>query len=134
MVSPRLLLDTHILVRWLQDRKKLTRQQVRGMESSVRNRAPFAFSAVSLLEIAMLVGDNRLALRTSLDQVFAQIRADPEFQLMPMTFEIALDASRLGILRDPMDRAITATARIHSLTLVTAEQRICDSSLVPVLS
>jgi PIN domain nuclease of toxin-antitoxin system len=48
--------------------------------------------------------------------------------------EIALDAAHLGILRDPMDRAIAATARIHSLTLVTSGQRICDSSLVPVLS
>jgi PIN domain nuclease of toxin-antitoxin system len=87
-----------------------------------------------LLEIAMLVGDRRLALRTPLDQVFARIKADPEFELLPMTFEIALDAAHLGILRDPMDRAIAATARIHSLTLVTSDQRICDSALVPVLS
>ncbi len=133
-MNPRLLLDTHILVRWLDDRKKLTREQLRGMESSVRNRTPLAFSAVSLLEIAMLVGDRRLALRTPLDRAFARIKADPEFQLLPMTFEIALDAAHLGILRDPMDRAIAATARIHSLTLVTSDQRICDSALVPVLS
>ena len=131
---PRLLLDTHILLRWLHDRKKLTREQVRGLESSVRHRIPLAFSAVSLLEIAMLVGDKRLALKTPLVQVFAQIKADPEFQLLPMTFEIALDAAHLGILRDPMDRAIAATARIHTLTLVTSDHRICDSALVPVLS
>jgi len=133
-VATRLLLDTHILLRWLHDRKKLTREQVRGMESSVRNRTPLALSAVTLLEIAMLAGDKRLALKTPLDQVFSRIKADPEFQLLPMTFEIALDAAHLGILRDPMDRAIAATARIHAFTLVTSDQRICESALVPVLS
>jgi predicted nucleic acid-binding protein len=33
-----------------------------------------------------------------------------------------------------MDRAIAATARVHSLTLVTSDQRTGDSTLVPVLS
>lgn len=100
-MAPRLLLDTHILLRWLHDRKKLTRDQVRGMESSVRNRMPLALSAITLLEIAMLAGDKRLALKAPLDQVFSRIKADPEFQLIPMTFEIALDAAHLSILRDP---------------------------------
>jgi len=130
----RLLLDTHILIRWIRDRKKLSRTQRRVLESAARSKEPFAFSAVTLLEIAMLVGDGRIAMKSSLSQFFIDLQAEPEFQLLPMTFEIALDAAHLGILRDPMDRAIAATARIHSLTLVTSDQRICDSALVPVLS
>jgi PIN domain nuclease of toxin-antitoxin system len=88
---------------------------------------------VTLLEIAVLVGDNRIVLKTSLEQFFAKVQADPELQLLLMTFEIAEDASHLGILRDPMDRAIAATARIHSLTLVTSDQRICESGLATTL-
>lgn len=89
---------------------------------------------MSLLEIAILERERKILVSTSLDRFFADIQRNPEFEVLPMTFEIALDASRLGILRDPMDRAIAATARIHSLTLVTSDRRICDSALVPVLA
>lgn len=89
---------------------------------------------MSLLEIAILERQRKILVGTSLDRFFADIQRNPDFEVLPMTFEIALDASHLGILRDPMDRASAATARIHALTLVTSDQRICDSALVPVLS
>jgi PIN domain nuclease of toxin-antitoxin system len=133
-LPPRPLLDTHIVVRWLDNSKKLTRTQLRGLASAVRKRERLAFSAVSLLEIAILERERKILVSTSLEKFFADLRANPEFEVLPLTFEIALDASHLGILRDPMDRAIAATARIHSLTLVTSDQRICESLLVPVLS
>lgn len=51
---PRLLLDTHILIRWLMDARKLFRTQLHTLESAARRGEPVAFSAVSLLEIAAL--------------------------------------------------------------------------------
>jgi PIN domain nuclease of toxin-antitoxin system len=36
-------------------------------------------------------------------------------------------------LRDPSDRVIVATARVHRLTLLTADQRIIESDLVAVI-
>jgi PIN domain nuclease of toxin-antitoxin system len=36
-------------------------------------------------------------------------------------------------LRDPGDRIIVATARVHHLRLLTADQRIIDSDLVAVI-
>lgn len=39
-----------------------------------------------------------------------------------------------AILQDPNDRTIVATARVHQLTLITADQRIIDSRLVPTIS
>jgi len=36
-------------------------------------------------------------------------------------------------LRDPADRAIVATARVHRLRLVTSDQRIIESKLVLVI-
>jgi PIN domain nuclease of toxin-antitoxin system len=50
-----------------------------------------------------------------------------------LTYEVALDAALLSVLRDPSDRAIVATARIHRLRLVTSDQRIVESKLVPVV-
>lgn len=37
-------------------------------------------------------------------------------------------------LRDPADRAIVATARVHRLKLITSDQRIIASGLVPVIA
>ena len=34
-------------------------------------------------------------------------------------------------LRDPGDRVIVATARVHHLRLLTADERIIESNLVP---
>ncbi|MGH9584127.1 MAG: PIN domain-containing protein [Bryobacteraceae bacterium] len=50
-----------------------------------------------------------------------------------MTYEIAANVASLRNPRDPMDRAIVATARVHGLTLVTSDQRIIESGLVPVI-
>jgi PIN domain nuclease of toxin-antitoxin system len=80
----------------------------------------------------MLTEEGRL--RIPLDEIFDVLRANPLFRILPLTFEIAADVASLGRnLRDPADRAIVATARVHRLRLVTSDQRIIESKLVPVV-
>lgn len=67
------------------------------------------------------------------NEIFSQFEANPMFQILPITIPIALDAGALSILRDSADRTIVATARVHSLRLLTSDQRIIDSKLVPVV-
>jgi len=129
---PRLLLDTHVIVRFLMESKKLSREQIRMLEAATRRGEPVALSAVSLIELAMLTEEGRL--RIPLDEIFDVLRANPLFRILPLTFEIAADVASLGRnLRDPADRAIVATARVHRLRLVTSDQRIIESKLVPVV-
>ncbi|MGH9416596.1 MAG: PIN domain-containing protein [Terriglobales bacterium] len=54
---------------------------------------------------------------------------------MPLNAEIAAQAAQFGpaFPRDPADRIIAATALAHGLTLVTADQKIRSSGLVPTL-
>jgi PIN domain nuclease of toxin-antitoxin system len=52
------------------------------------------------------------------------------FRILPITIPIAAEAGRLSVLRDPADRAIVATARVHGLRLLTSDQRIIASKLV----
>ena len=130
---PRLLLDTHILVRWLIDVKRLSREQARALEKAVQRSEPIALSTMTLLEIAMLVSERKLILKMSLDEFFGILQSNPIFRILPITYEIALDVHSLVALKDPADRAITATARIHRLQLVTSDQRIVESKLVPVI-
>jgi PIN domain nuclease of toxin-antitoxin system len=129
---PRFLLDTHVAVRWLLEVKKLSRDQIRAIEEAVRRTEPVALSAMSLLEIAVLTSQGKLRLRV--DEFFEELQADPLFRILPLSYEIALEVASLGVaLRDPADRAIVATARVHRLRLMTLDQRIIESKLVPVL-
>ena len=130
---PRLLLDTHIAVRWLTDAKRLSREQARILEASVRRAEPLALSAATLLEIAVLASQGKLALKMTINEFFDHLQAGP-FQILPLTYEVAGEVAALGSLRDPADRAIVATARIERLRLVTSDQRIIASKLVPVVA
>jgi PIN domain nuclease of toxin-antitoxin system len=130
---PRLLLDTHVLIRWLIAARKLSRVQLQTLESAVRRAEPIALSAISLLEIAVLASGEKPALKVPLDDFFQELNSNPWFRILPLTYEVALEVASLGVLRDPADRAIAATARVHRLRLVTSDQRIIESRLVQVV-
>jgi PIN domain nuclease of toxin-antitoxin system len=129
---PRFLLDTHVVVRWLMESKRLSREQLRALEEAARRGEPLALSAVSLIELAVLTNDGKLRIR--LDEIFDALRANPLFRILPLTYEIASEVASLGrSLRDPADRAIVATARVHRLRLMTSDQRLIESKLVAVV-
>ena len=92
-----------------------------------------ALSVISLLEIAVLAGGGRPVLKVSLDEFFQDLNSNPTFRILPLTYEVALDVAALSVLRDPADRAIAATARVHRLRLVTSDRRIIESKVVPVV-
>jgi PIN domain nuclease of toxin-antitoxin system len=130
---PRLLLDTHVLIRWLIDAKKLSRIQLRTLESAVQRGEPVGLSAISLLEIAVLASGEKPELKVPLDEFFQDLNSNPMFRVLPLTYEVAREVAWLAVLRDPADRTIVATARIHRLRLVTSDRRIIESKLVPVV-
>jgi PIN domain nuclease of toxin-antitoxin system len=132
-LQPRFLVDTHVAVRWLFEAKKLSREQSRVLEGAMRRTEPVGLSAISLLEIAILTSEAKHRLKASLSEIFDTLRADPLFHVLPLTYEVASEAAVLGNLRDPADRAIVATARIHHLSLLTSDQRIIESKLVAVV-
>ncbi len=133
-MKPRFLLDTHILVRWLVEPKKLSQEQRSAIEGAEQSGEPVAFSAMSLTKIAVLVSSEKLKLNVRLDEFFGELQANPFFQVLPITFEIAAEVASLGrSLSDPTDRTIVATARVHRLKLVTSDQRIIESKLASVV-
>jgi len=128
-LNPRFLADTHIVIRWLTEAKRLSREQIRVLKEAERRAEPVAVSAISLLEIAALAGTRRL--EPSAGTILGVLEADPMFQVLPVTYEIALEVAALGpALKDPFDRAIVSTARVHRARLITSDQRILESNLV----
>ena len=85
-------------------------------------------SSISSLEIARLVWRERLTLagqlRTWISETLNKLKAET----IPVTHEIALAAYELPgeFHRDPADRILVATAVVHNLTLMTADNRILE--------
>ena len=103
---------------------------MRVLQSSVVRNEPFAVSAITLLEIALLA-EKKDRLSANARALLGALEAAPEFLVVPLTFEVANEIASLGPgLRDPSDRTIVATARVHRLRLVTSDQRIISSKLV----
>ena len=131
-MAPRFLLDTQIVLRWFFDVRRLSKPQARTLDRVLERHEPVALSAISLLEIAILSNEGKLP-SGSLQKVFSALQGDPVFRIVPLSYEVAAEAGALMGLRDPSDRVIVATARLHRLQLLTSDQRIIDSNLVPVI-
>ncbi len=99
----------------------------------MRRGEPIGLSVISLIEIAVLVSGGKLKAEMGMSELLAAFDANPAIRVLPVTHEIACDLALLGALRDPADRTIVATARVHRLTLVTSDRRIIESGLVAVV-
>ncbi len=119
----KLLLDTHVWVWAAEDPRQLGRRTRRSLEDIKNDRA---VCAVSALEIARLVWSGEMILQIPLDEWVEKSLADLRAESLPVTHAMAIEAYRLPepFHRDPADRQIVACARLHELTVVTADQRI----------
>lgn len=74
----------------------------------------------------MLAEKGRVRIRLDADEWIARLLRRHRVELLPLTPEIALLASRLGdgLHRDPADRMIAATALHHGAPLVTADEKL----------
>ena len=89
---------------------------------------------MTLVEIALLSGEGSKRLPVPVPEIFAALDSTASFQIVPIDTAIASELAALGdTLRDPYDRTIIATARVHRLRLVTSDQRIIESKLVSVV-
>jgi PIN domain nuclease of toxin-antitoxin system len=69
------------------------------------------------------------------DTFMDELDRSPRLAILPITPRVALESTRLGpaFHRDPADQLIAATARVHGLRLVTADERTRRSGVVAVV-
>lgn len=130
-----ILLDTHILIWWRLDSRRLSRDRVRRLQDLESRQEPVAISAISLWEIAMLSARGRIEIAEPLDVWLGEIEGHALIEVLPLTARIAAESVRLGpdFHNDPADQLIVATARVLGLPLMTADERIHRWGKVPVL-
>lgn len=116
----KFLLDTHILLWWMQDSPELPAEA----RDLVRDPANTIFvSAVNLWEIRIKEAIGKIRLPANFDEVLAK----EEFETIALTADHVTELTRLPLLhRDPFDRILIAQARATRITLLTADNEIAS--------
>ena len=113
-----LLLDTHVLIWWLEGSGRLgrrTRQAICTAGSSS------FISVVSAWEINIKTAVNRLTMNANPEEAVPGLFADG-FEPLPIHFRHAFAVRSLPLHHsDPFDRMLIAQAQCERLTLVTAD-------------
>ena len=125
------LLDTHILLWWFEEGSRLSRKARRILSQAVPD-APLLVSDVSLWEIAVLEERGRIRLAFPLRSWLDQATAPPLVRRCSISPAVAAETVMLpeSLGRDPADRIIVATARVHGAALLTRDRRIIESGAV----
>lgn len=129
MIAP--LLDTHAWIWWVDGNRRLDARLVARLDALDQDNRPW-LSAISLWEAATLFSLGRLEFQPSFEAWLAKA-ADPRtVRVLPITPDIAVDLARLPstFQRDPADRVIVSTGRVHRLPVLTLDRAIIDAKLV----
>jgi PIN domain nuclease of toxin-antitoxin system len=128
----KLLLDTHIWVWALAAPEKLRKRVAAELENGENE---LWLSPMSVWEVLILVEKRRLELPKEPARWIRDSWRDLSLREAPLTVDVAIESRSMGLdLRDPVDRFLAATAKVHGLTLVTADRRLIVSSGFSVLA
>jgi PIN domain nuclease of toxin-antitoxin system len=127
-----LLLDTHV---WLWAAEAPERLGRKTKSLLVKTAVDRSVSAISALEIARLCADGHIILSIGLGPWIESSTEDLLLQHLPLTYSIAVEAYALPepFHRDPADRLLVSTARLHRFTLLTADERLLHYKHVETL-
>ena len=127
----RLLLDTHVWLWSLTDPDRLGR---RARSAIVRGTSELWLSPISVWELLVLAERGRVRLDEEPGRWAREALERSPVREATLTGEVATQSREVAPLHpDPADRFILATALLHELTLVTADEALLDLRLCPLL-
>jgi len=117
------LLDTHVWI-WSQMEPERLGPETRALLQNPTEDIQVA--TVSTLELARLVAGGQITLATTVTEWVAGALAALNVHTVELSHAVAVEAYALPepFHRDPADRMLVATARLHDLGLITADSRI----------
>lgn len=123
-----ILLDTHVLI-WLDEASSRLGTRALQQIDTAFSVGEVTVSAISFWEVGMLIQKGRIRMDMDLS-VWRKDLLDQGVVEIPVSGEIAIKAAALETFHgDPADRLIAATALMHSLTLVTADDKLLKCKL-----
>ena len=120
-----IVVDTHVLVWWVNHPEKLS-EKARGKMEKEQQEGTIFVSSITVWEIYLLVKKGRLQLKMETDTWLEKIESLSFIQFLAIDNKIAAKSVTIPgeFHGDPADRIIVATAREKGATLITADDRI----------
>ncbi len=123
-----LLLDTHVLLWWLDDPGQLSEAARVAIQDGVN---VVSVSAATVWEIVIKKTLGKLDAPDNLDEVLRECRFAP----LPITAAHALAVRSLPMHhRDPFDRMLVAQARTEGMTVVTRDQKVLQYAVPNIVA
>ena len=128
------LLDTHVLLWWIAGDARF--HPWIDITAAATPDAPLHLASITRWEVATLVSLGRLELTRPVREWLDLATVSPYIRVHDISTAIAAGVAILPqtFHRDPADRLIVATARHLDATVLTADERIIRSGLVPTIS
>lgn len=122
----RLLIDTHILIWFLEGNNSLSNSHQQIIADSSNE---ILLSIASLWEIAIKISIGKLTLSQPFEDVIEQIDAE-NIEILPISPEHTLQVSKLPFHhRDPFDRIIIAQCQVENLPIISIDKNFSDYSV-----
>ena len=127
----RLLLDTHIFLWGLLDPTRLSKRVARELQDPAND---LWISPISTWEVMVLAEKGRIVLDPDPTTWIRKVYRTIPFKEAPLNHEVAIQSRSVNLPHQgPADRFLIATARVHDLTLVTADERLLHLKQVSIL-
>lgn len=128
------LLDTHVLLWWLDDPGRLSLPQRRALAAAGPD-SPLLVSDITLWEVATLQNLGRIRLTIPVRDWLEKASAPPLVRRQGISPAVAAEVAGLPdwFHRDPADRILVATARVLGATLLTQDRRIIEAGLTETM-
>jgi PIN domain nuclease of toxin-antitoxin system len=129
------LLDTHILLWWTIGVPKLSQAQKRALDAIDKGQGKAHLSIMTIWEIATLHALGRIQVDFDLQRWLRELFLHDRIQIVPLDLETILESAKLRetLPGDPVDQMIVATAKVHGLTLLSADENIQKNSGISVI-
>ena len=116
-----LLLDTHVLIWFLNGDKKLSQKAKKLIEDPNNSKI---VSIASIWEIAIKLSLGKFKFKNGFKN-FLELIEENGFETLPISFEHTMIVSSLEFLhRDPFDRILIAQSKFENLILITKDENI----------
>ena len=127
-----LLLDTHI---WIWNHLEPWRLSPKIHSALADPKNELWLSPVSIWEFGLLVRKGKITLRREFGSWLDESVQALQLREALLSWRVAAELYSLTIGHsDPADRFLVATARVYSLTLVTADEQLINASGIDVLA